>query len=467
VDTDEDGVPDCEDDCPEHAEKTEPGACGCNLPDVDMDADEVFDCDDECPEDVLKSEPGVCGCGVVEDLLDTDSDMTPDCIDACPNGEVVSDEDVCGCGVSDDPTDSDGDGTADCVDLCPSDPNKTEPGECTCGVAESSADTDSDGVLDCLDGCPADATKTAPGVCGCGVAESATDDDADGTPNCIDGCPADADKTAPLTCGCGVAEDLDDPDGDGTPDCLDGCPTDATKTSPGSCGCGLVENPHCETLQDALVARYGFNGTGTNVLETIGGKDGMAVNASMNGTGVLALAGGTTDQYVDLPNDLLSGLSDATFEVWFNWTGGSAWQRVFDFGTSDQAEGTQGNGSSFLFLTCAPTARVGFRPSGQTEVPVISALATSTTASTHVAVVFDDAGDTIFLYVNGAVEGNASTSFSLSSVTYLNNWFGRSQFVADPEFGGQLREFRIYDVALSATQVADSFELGPSPAFLP
>ncbi|MCU0662811.1 MAG: peptidoglycan DD-metalloendopeptidase family protein [Myxococcota bacterium] len=55
------------------------------------------------------------------------------------------------------------------IDNCPSDPNKTEPGLCGCGVADT--DGDKDGTPNCKDSCPSDPSKTSPGVCGCGVPE--------------------------------------------------------------------------------------------------------------------------------------------------------------------------------------------------------------------------------------------------------------------------------------------------------
>jgi hypothetical protein len=43
----------------------------------------------------------------------------------------------------------------------------------------------------------------------------------------------------------------------------------------------------------------------------------------------------------------------------------------------------------------------------------------------------------------------------------VNNWLGRSQFLADPGFEGSFTEFRIYGSALSASEVAASFAAGP------
>jgi hypothetical protein len=182
---------DC-DACPDDPDKTEPGICGCGLPDIDSDGDGTLDCNDGCPGDPDKTEPGICGCGL------------PD-------------------------IDSDGDGTLDCNDGCPGDPDKTEPGICGCGLSD--IDSDGDGTPDCNDGCPGDPDKIYQGYCGCGTPE--TDTDGDGTPDCIDECPEDPNKIYQGYCGCGTPDI--DTDGDGTPDCIDGCPDDPTTIDPAEC----------------------------------------------------------------------------------------------------------------------------------------------------------------------------------------------------------------------------------------
>ncbi len=99
---------------------------------ADGDGDGAADVCDGCPNDPNKTEPGICGCGVPDD--DSDEDGVADCEDGCPNDPDKTEPGICGCGVPDD--DSDEDGVADCEDGCPDDPDKTEPGICGCGVPD-------------------------------------------------------------------------------------------------------------------------------------------------------------------------------------------------------------------------------------------------------------------------------------------------------------------------------------------
>jgi MYXO-CTERM domain-containing protein len=115
-DDDGDGVGNAVDGCPQDSDKTEPGVCGCGIPDVDGDGDGYEDCPgvDDCPDNYYKIEEGVCGC----DYPDFDTDL---------------------------------DGFLDCEENCPEDVDKQDPGECGCGNPDN--DTDNDGVLGCDDAC--------------------------------------------------------------------------------------------------------------------------------------------------------------------------------------------------------------------------------------------------------------------------------------------------------------------------
>ncbi len=76
-DFDGDGVPNGSDGCYTDPNKTAPGICGCNAPDVDSDGDRTYDCADGCPHDPAKTDPGDCGCGFAD--LGRDAGGQPIC----------------------------------------------------------------------------------------------------------------------------------------------------------------------------------------------------------------------------------------------------------------------------------------------------------------------------------------------------------------------------------------------------
>jgi hypothetical protein len=270
-----------------------------------------------------------------------------------------------------------------------------------------------------------------------------------------DGCPNDPMKTEPGECGCGVADT--DSDDDDTPDCDDDCPMDPLRTAPTDCACGA--NAAC------IVHRYSFTGSGTTVQDSIGAAHGSASGASLSG-GSITLAGGTSDEYVSLPASALAGLTSATFELWVTWTGTATWERIFDFGDSNEGTGQGTEGVSYLFLT--PRAgtgnqlRVAFTLAGPAEEVFIDAgEALAANVMTQVAVVYDAEDSNMALYVDGALQDSAAITSPLSSINAVNNWLGRSQFQPDPEFTGSIHEFRIYGGPRTTAELAASSDAGP------
>lgn len=83
--------------CPDDLQKTDPGVCGCGVIDIDSDGDGVLDCQDQCLSDSKKITPGACGCGVSD--LDSDGDGVFDCADLCPT--VVDPSNTPNCGACD------------------------------------------------------------------------------------------------------------------------------------------------------------------------------------------------------------------------------------------------------------------------------------------------------------------------------------------------------------------------------
>lgn len=217
-----------------------------------------------------------------------------------------------------------------------------------------------------------------------------------------------------------------------------------------------------------LKHRYSFNEGGV-ARDSIGGKDGALVGGASVSEGQLVLDG--ADGYADLPNGILSGLGqDGTIEMWITHQSAAIWTRIMDFGVSDQGEDASGNGVDYIFLT--PRMGDGF-PRFEANFPdtgVIQTLDPQPPAwlpaneETHVAISWSNSGNTSRLFFNGVPVSQGAASRPLSDLAGedVNNWLGRSQFVADAYWSGKFNEFRLYSGAMTPSQAAASFAAGPN-----
>lgn len=232
--------------------------------------------------------------------------------------------------------------------------------------------------------------------------------------------------------------------------------------------------PSESPLGVSILHRYSFTGEGDVALDSRGAAHGQVVATTLAGDGTLPLAGLRSGQYLNLPNHIVSGLTDATFEVWLTWEGGSGWQRIFDFGSNSAGEDTPGpTGISYLFLAASTppdTARqlpammrLTYSQNGVEDEEVCDAPGPLPTfALTHVAVVISRERGTAALYQDGALLVECRMSRPLSAINDVNNWLGHSNFEADVDLTGRYDEFRIYDAALGASEIAASFAAGPN-----
>ncbi len=258
----------------------------------------------------------------------------------------------------------------------------------------------------------------------------------------------------------------------------DDCPDDDLKVYPGVCGCGVAED-RCLPLKNALVHRYAFEGKGAVAIDDVGGADGAIMNTELTGIGQLYLdRTSELEQYVELPNGIISALGSATFETWVVWETPASmpnpfWERIFDFGVSTAGEDKRESGKTYLFFapgqpgTTPPLPRTAYRDANSGgEVIVDGKDACPSNTLFHAAVVVDDRAQELRLYINGVEEGVTPLGEPLSGIDDVNNWLGRSQFGVDTRFGGSFLEFRIYDRALTQAELGSSIALGASPQFL-
>ncbi len=109
--------------------------------------------------------------------------------------------------------------------------------------------------------------------------------------------------------------------------------------------------------------------------------------------------------------------------------------------------------------------RLSYKASGTTStVAGSSALAVGT--QTHVALVLNPGGNTLALYINGVLAGSVASTAPLSELRDGDNWLGRSQVSSDPALNATFTELRIYNRALSASELQTSVLAGPDPSFL-
>jgi hypothetical protein len=203
----------------------------------------------------------------------------------------------------------------------------------------------------------------------------------------------------------------------------------------------------------ALVAHYTLNG---NANDSVGTSHGTPGGLPVYGPGHLgqAIRCDGVDDYVELPiGSLIGSLTNSTFATWANFANaGGAWQRIFDFGNDTVA---------YMFLTprmgTAGAMRFGITiEGGGAPEQLVTAPTTLPSGWHHVAVTIDADGDTVTLYQDGlAVAQNTEATLSPSDLgPTANNWLGRSQYVADAYYLGMIDDFRIFDRALSGSEVA-------------
>jgi hypothetical protein len=176
LDSDNDGIPDSDDNCPFTP----------NPDQVDTDGDGVGDACDNCPNTFNT------------DQADSDGDGVGDACDNCLSTANASQVDTDGDGVGDqcdncpdtanaDQQDQDGDSVGDACDNCPTTSNPEQ------------VDSDGDGVGDACDNCKFTSNADQVDTDGDGDGDACDNDsDGDGIPDERDPCPLDADNECPL-----------------------------------------------------------------------------------------------------------------------------------------------------------------------------------------------------------------------------------------------------------------------------
>ena len=239
-----------------------------------------------------------------------------------------------------------------------------------------------------------------------------------------------------------------------------------------------------QPAEAAVVNLYTFNDGTAN--DSVGGQNGTAINSPSISGGTVTFANSGlnnnsgTNQYIDLPNNLISTASSGgtggsfSFSIWFTATESRDWATPLSFGTTDGGEDANSGAGASPYIQLIPdtgsgnTFRLTSHSAGGQENAVSRADNDTAPLDTLINVVgvYDlsaAAGSQQSYYVDGVLIGSSDLPSGLDLNTFVNdnNWLGRGQWDGDAAWVGSIDELAIYDDALTATDAANIFAAGP------
>ncbi|KUO09156.1 family 43 glycosylhydrolase [Streptomyces sp. DSM 15324] len=210
-----------------------------------------------------------------------------------------------------------------------------------------------------------------------------------------------------------------------------------------------------------LLLHYRFDETSGNIaVDSSGhGYHGTYVRTPAFGTGVsggsFSMSGASDSPYVKIPGGVLKNAGSVTVSTYAKWKGGSSWQWLFGLGPDSNKYlfASPSNGSSKLYSAIT-------KASWSAESKLTAGSQLTAGEWRHVTVTLEGSTGTLVLYVDGIEAARATGVTIKPSELYdagkdYSGYIGRSLYAADPYFGGEVDDFRIYDRALSAAEVME------------
>lgn len=217
--------------------------------------------------------------------------------------------------------------------------------------------------------------------------------------------------------------------------------------------------------QAGLIHRYSFNDGAAK--DSVGKVDGVLKGAAKVENGKLEIANGekvsgdASLSYLEFPSAITPKSGSVSLAIWITAKQNAQFSRVLDIG---DAEGSEGR--AFIYLV----------PRHEEDQSRAAITASDTGGKTYVqgapldddkphlaVLVVDGTANKLHLYVDGkelhTPEDLADNK--LESVKPVHSWIGRSGFDADPGLNASIDEFRVYDTALSAADIAEMIKAGP------
>jgi hypothetical protein len=217
-----------------------------------------------------------------------------------------------------------------------------------------------------------------------------------------------------------------------------------------------------------LTHRYSFNDTvgSTNAIDSVGGStwNGTLLGtASFDGSSLQLDGGG----WVTLPLGLITNYTQVSVEFWASYDPNNAnWTRTFAFGDQD-GSGSQTDGLDYTHLAPGNYQNLHFSAPGG-DVYANNNFGLNGQTNVHVTVILDPPNNRM-LYYNGTTllssPVNGGSVPSLSPIADTVNLIGKSLFDVDPLVIGSINEFRVYNGALSFSNLVLNDTLGPDNYF--
>jgi hypothetical protein len=204
-----------------------------------------------------------------------------------------------------------------------------------------------------------------------------------------------------------------------------------------------------------LVAHLTFDGSSMDSsinLNHSAPYGGTSFVTGIVGSKAIALNG--SNAFIQLPANL-ANQQEITIATWVYWNGGATTgQRIFDFGNSETV---------YMFLTPKVLfggLRFAIRNGGGSEQQ-LNSTALPTGKWSHIAVTLGTSYSR--MYVNGVVVDSSAITISPLDFKPILNYIGRSQSTY-PLFNGYIDDFRVYNYALPANEIAKISEIPTSIA---
>ena len=228
----------------------------------------------------------------------------------------------------------------------------------------------------------------------------------------------------------------------------------------------------CGIANAAMVHQYTFNTD--NQAEDLVGTADLTLNgtASVSGGALVLPGGGTRVNNASATGAALTELASTingtdalTIEIWFTQSETHDWSKLFMAGSGAETNymditprrGNDGNVSS---CSCRNGTEVNVKTPGD---PI------SNNQPYYMACVWDETNEQLSIYRaqagNMASAVTATTSWTggdLAALVFNEFYLGSAVYFGDGDYVGQIDEFRIYDTALSASEMEASLTAGPT-----